>query len=118
LVGVVMAEIAKGSRISERTRVLAIAFGTRQLGLIFGPAYNLLLSGTDFYIGPLHVTQANIPGLLMAIVWIVYEFVFLVVYFNAGHELQQVGVDIYNKRSSSKCILYSFAFPDHRSRKN
>ncbi len=45
--------------------------GCRQIGLLLGPCFTILLKEMDFTLIGIHVTMHNSPGLLMAILWII-----------------------------------------------
>ena len=87
---VAMAEIAKGTRVAERARVLAICFGARQIGLALGPVYNLIMDHRSLDLGFAVVSETNFAGFFMTIVWILIEVLLLASYFDAGIELKDV----------------------------
>jgi MFS family permease len=88
-----MAEIAKGTRVAERARVLAICFGARQTGLALGPVYNLIMGQNSLDMGFIVLSETNFAGFFMTIVWIVIEGLLFLSYFDAGMELKNVRED-------------------------
>ena len=45
--------------------------GCRQIGLLLGPCFTILLKQMKFSLFGIEVTMYNSPGLLMAILWII-----------------------------------------------
>ena len=54
--------ISRTTTTEERTAAFSRLMSLRQIGLIIGPACNLLLEKLDFYIGPFHVNSFTVPG--------------------------------------------------------
>ncbi|KAK2706071.1 hypothetical protein QYM36_016181, partial [Artemia franciscana] len=75
-----LAEICRTTNQKERTSVLSVCNGTRQLGILMGPACQLFLSLFDFKISNFQVNHLNAAGLFMALVWLTFFFLFLILY--------------------------------------
>ncbi|CAG0889835.1 unnamed protein product [Darwinula stevensoni] len=85
---VMYAEVSRSTTAEERTSVLTCMFALRQLSMSFAPAYNLAIANINFQLGGIQVTEENFPGLLMAVICIIFEFVFFFLYFNLSEEFQ------------------------------
>jgi hypothetical protein len=68
--------------LEERTPVLLLFNIAQQLGLLLGPACNLFLREVDFHIGSIHVNKLNAPGLFLAFVYILFEIVAALMYYD------------------------------------
>ncbi|XP_028400277.1 major facilitator superfamily domain-containing protein 8-like [Dendronephthya gigantea] len=66
---VLFAQVVRTSSVEERTSVLSMAMAARQIGLVLGPALNLITKSSDFYIGPFLVNNYRSPGILMCVIW-------------------------------------------------
>ena len=76
---VALAYIAKTTNEKQRISVLACIMGSRQIGLMFGPAFNIFLRKTNFYLfDTFLVDRKSSPGLLMVLLW---SLCFLLVVF-------------------------------------
>ncbi|KAK2703565.1 hypothetical protein QYM36_018027 [Artemia franciscana] len=75
-----LAEICRTTNQKERTSVLSVCNGTRQLGILMGPACQLFLSLFDFKISNFQVNHLNAAGLFMALVWLTFFLLFLILY--------------------------------------
>lgn len=75
---VALAFIAKTTSQKERTSVLSIVMASRQIGLMFGPAFNIALRKLNFNLfnDTFIVDRKSAPGLFMAILWTFYLFIF------------------------------------------
>lgn len=78
----VFADITRTTSESERTSVLALVVSFRQFGLVLGPAFNLFLSKSNFYLGLFPVDKYTSPGLFMAILWTLVELAVFGMYYN------------------------------------
>jgi ceroid-lipofuscinosis MFS transporter 7 len=56
--------------------------GCRQIGLLLGPCFTILLKQMDFTLLGIHVTMHNSPGLLMAILWIILAILTVFFFFD------------------------------------
>lgn len=56
--------------------------GCRQIGLLLGPCFTILLKQLDFTFLGLNVTMYNSPGLLMAVLWIILAFLTTFFFFD------------------------------------
>lgn len=75
---VVLAFIARTTTENKRTSVLSIVMASRQFGLMFGPAFNIVLRQASFYLfGKFLVDKKSIPGLFMAFLWSLFFFIFV-----------------------------------------
>ena len=54
--------ISRSTAKEERTAAFSRFMSLRQIGLVIGPAFNLVLRKMNFYIGPLHVNSYTVPG--------------------------------------------------------
>ena len=93
---------------------------SRQFGLMFGPAFNIVLRKANFVIfGNFLVDRKSIPGLFMAISWSIYFVIFLILFkeikpslqsnTNAADNLLHDSEDQQRKKSYSKSNLRQFA---------
>jgi len=72
--------VSKTTSKEERTPKLAQLMSVRQVGLIIGPAFNILLTKLDFYWGTVHVNNLSGAGFFMALIWSVYTIGMMVFY--------------------------------------
>lgn len=72
----------------ERTPILAICNATRQLGILIGPVFQLILTYFSFKIGTFEVTPLNAPGIFMAGLWVVFAILTYFCFFNLSVELK------------------------------
>ncbi|CAH1772819.1 unnamed protein product [Owenia fusiformis] len=79
----ILADIARVTTPDERTGVLSMFMGIRQIALLFGPGFNLFLREFDFKIGPFEINKYTSPGLFMAGLWTILNILILFLY----HEL-------------------------------
>jgi len=78
----IFAQIARTTTEKERTGMFSIAMGLRQFGLLVGPGFNLFLRKFNFKLGPFEVDSYRSPGIFMAAVWLILEFIMLFCYFD------------------------------------
>ncbi|CAF0906004.1 unnamed protein product [Adineta ricciae] len=71
----ILADVAHRTTEKDRTKAIAIILGCRQLGLLVGPCFTLLVRKMDFYIGTIHINRLNGPGFLMASIWLILHIV-------------------------------------------
>lgn len=69
----ILADVAHRTTEKDRTKAIAIILGCRQLGLLIGPCFTLLVRMMDFHIGSVHVNNLNGPGFLMASIWLTLQ---------------------------------------------
>jgi len=102
LVPPLLAEISRRSTPKTRTQLLSKILGCRQIGLLLGPCFTILLKQMNFKLFGIHVTMYNSPGLLMAILWIILAILTLFFFF----DLPLSATD--RKSSSNSLNDYSF----------
>uniref|UniRef100_A0A3B3BJG2 Major facilitator superfamily domain containing 8-like 2 n=1 Tax=Oryzias melastigma TaxID=30732 RepID=A0A3B3BJG2_ORYME len=66
----------------ERAGIFAAVMACRQAGLLIGPAFNLFLRLCDFKLGPFVVNKYTSPGIFMCLLWLLLQFVVLVLYWD------------------------------------
>lgn len=71
----ILADVAHRTTENERTKAISIILGCRQLGLLIGPCFTILIRLMNFYIGSVHVYKLNGPGFLMSVVWLILQLV-------------------------------------------
>lgn len=76
------ADIARATNRDERTTYIIVLLLTRQIGLIFGPTFTLLMDKIDYRMANLTISVYNGPGLLMAVLWLFHSFIILYFYPN------------------------------------
>ena len=83
-----LAEVCRTSSTKERTSILSICNGLRQIGLLTSPGFQILLEQLDFSLfdGLIVVGPYNASGLLMAVLWILYLIFTLLFYQNLDVE--------------------------------
>lgn len=79
---VVLAYIARTtSADKQRTTVISLVMASRQIGLMFGPAFNIFLRRFNFVLfDTLTVDRKSAPGLFMAALWFICFFVISIFY--------------------------------------
>ncbi|XP_077970817.1 major facilitator superfamily domain-containing protein 8-like [Styela clava] len=73
--------LARSTTSRDRTSVFSLLMSLRQLGLLVGPIFSVLLNKLDAKLGPFVVDQYTSPGLLMAVVWCFHSGI-IVCFFN------------------------------------
>lgn len=81
---VVLADVSLNTVIEDRTSILSKLSACRQVGLMTGPVFNIMLQQLDFDIWNFPVNQMTSPGLFMAALGILLECLFVFAYFNLG----------------------------------
>ncbi|VDO08317.1 unnamed protein product [Rodentolepis nana] len=76
------ADLTRSTEINERTPFIIVLLLSRQVGLIFGPAFTLILKKLDLRIFDMKVNVYNGPGLVMACLWIVHSILIVIFYPN------------------------------------
>ncbi|CAF1029115.1 unnamed protein product [Didymodactylos carnosus] len=77
-----LAELSRRSTPKTRTQLLSKILACRQIGLLFGPCFTIILKQMNFKIGAKQVTMYNSPGLIMAILWFILEFITIFFFFD------------------------------------
>jgi len=86
-----LADVCRATTYEERTPILALCNATRQMGILIGPAFQLLLSNINFKIGDwLEITPLNVPGLFMAVLWFFYGIATCFMFFNLATEMNNM----------------------------
>lgn len=78
----------------------------RQIGLFIGPCFTLAFKQIDFYMGELHVSLHNFPGMFMAILWIIIWILTLFLFFDAGKAAVNINDNEDDFLSYSMFVLY------------
>lgn len=75
---VALAFIARTTSEKKRTAILSVVMASRQFGLMFGPAFNIILRQVNFYLfGKFLVDRKSVPGIFMAFTWFLYFLIFV-----------------------------------------
>ena len=74
------ADLTRSTEINERTPFIIVLLLSRQVGLIFGPAFTLILERLNMKIFDMEVDVYNGPGLVMACLWILHSILIMVFY--------------------------------------
>jgi hypothetical protein len=79
-----LAEVCRTTSTKERTAILSICNGLRQVGLLIGPGFQMLLEYFDFTLfnGAIVIKPFNAPGLFMALLWIIF-LVFVLIFYRS-----------------------------------
>ena len=78
---VILAYIARTTTDRQRTSVISLVMASRQIGLMFGPAFNVFLRKFNFLLfNTFLVDRKSSPGLFMALHWLVCLLVICVFY--------------------------------------
>ena len=72
---------------SQRLGILSLLELGRVLGLIVGPSFNFLIEGHRFQLSTWVLDNNTLPGVLMAILWVILEILTFVCVFNLAKEL-------------------------------
>ncbi|CAG0914574.1 unnamed protein product [Notodromas monacha] len=91
------ADVIRGTEPAERSRVLTGIFMTRQISIVLAPAYNIVLRHLPTF--SYDVTMFGMPvtfalnelsasGFVMCILWIIYEILVYLIYFNIAEEIK------------------------------
>ncbi|XP_066928640.1 uncharacterized protein [Clytia hemisphaerica] len=71
----------------QRLGILSILEFGRVLGLIIGPSFNFLIEGRYVVIDSWVLNNNTLPGVIMAILWLMMEFLTVFVVFNLAKDL-------------------------------
>ncbi|TNN17464.1 Major facilitator superfamily domain-containing protein [Schistosoma japonicum] len=93
------ADIVRATNRDERTTYIIVLLLTRQIGLIFGPSFTLVMAKMNYRVANFTLNVYNGPGLLMAILWLLHSFIILLSYPNVDKN----GRVIYNDSQRSCC---------------
>eukprot|EP00066_Takifugu_rubripes_P009147 XP_003975842.1 PREDICTED: major facilitator superfamily domain-containing protein 8-like [Takifugu rubripes] len=74
--------LTRSTRPEERAGIFAAVMACRQAGLVVGPAFNLFLRLCDFKLGPFVVNKYTSPGIFMCLLWLLLQFIVLVMYWD------------------------------------
>lgn len=78
---VALAYIAKTTNEKQRITVLAFIMGSRQIGLMFGPAFNIFLRKANFFLfNTFVVDRKSSPGLFMMLLWSICFVLVTIIY--------------------------------------
>ena len=88
---IMTSEIARSfpeEKLSSKFALMGMAFG---LGFVLGPAINFAFINANFWIGSVHITYANAPGLYLAVIFIMVQImaIFLVSDLSKEYDLKQ-----------------------------
>ena len=72
---------------SQRLGILSLLELGRVLGLIIGPSFNFLIEGKRFQVESWTLDDNTLPGVVMAIMWSILEFLTFFCVFNLAKEL-------------------------------
>jgi len=88
---VMMAEVCRSTSMEERTPILTIFNAGRQLGILVGPVFQLLLSQIHFRVTDWwEITPLNAPGVCMALMWFIFELGIIFMFSNLGDEISHM----------------------------
>lgn len=112
--GVMIAEVCRATSMEERTPILTIFNAIRQVGILVGPAFQILLAQINFQVTDWwHITPLNAPGICMAVLWFLFEVGIIFMFSNLSVELDQMDEEerkaILGSNSSSRCSSVSNA---------
>ncbi|CAF1197478.1 unnamed protein product [Rotaria sordida] len=71
----ILADVAHRTTEKDRTKAISIILGCRQVGLLIGPCFTLIVRMMNFHIGSIHVHNYNGPGFLMVSIWSILHIV-------------------------------------------
>ncbi|CAF1237531.1 unnamed protein product [Rotaria magnacalcarata] len=113
----ILADVAHRTTEGERTKAISVILGCRQLGLLIGPCFTLLVRLMNFRIGSVHVHNLNGPGFLMATIWLILVVVCWLCY----HDRSPVATTITdtsscNKHVTDDSVKEKYAKSDHSIR--
>lgn len=94
------ADIARATNREERTAYIIVLLLTRQIGLIFGPSFTLMMDKLDYHVANFTLSVYNGPGLLMAVLWFLHSFIIIFSYPNVDKN----GRLIFTDSQRSCCI--------------
>ena len=74
---------------SRRTAIMSLLELGRVLGLILGPTINFFIGKRTYYLWKWRLDYATLPGVIMAIGWMLMEFITVCCIFNLSLEITQ-----------------------------
>lgn len=75
---VIVGELARCYPDDQIASVFSIMGAAMSFGFMIAPGLNIIFSAADVWIGPLHITYANVSGLYIAVFFVCSQFVLLV----------------------------------------
>ncbi|CAG0896380.1 unnamed protein product [Cyprideis torosa] len=86
----IYSEVSRATTAKERTPILTGIVLVRQVAILMSPAYNFFLRDVNFSLFGLPVNQENVPGLVQAIWWILFEIAVVFLFYNVGKEYREL----------------------------
>lgn len=116
-----LTDICRSTQLSERTPVLLIFNIAFQLGLLLGPAFNLVLSQLEFDTVLGRLDKLNSPGLLLAIAWTIFSMLVIVLYSDLVELVQRSRIQgemetAYSQIETESLVDLRRPEPDERTR--
>lgn len=74
------ADLTRSTEFHERTPFIIVLLLSRQVGLIFGPAFTLILNKLDLEVFDTKVSVYNGPGLVMTCLWVLHSILIFFFY--------------------------------------
>ncbi len=74
------ADLTRSTEFHERTPFIIVLLLSRQVGLIFGPAFTLILNHLDLHVFDMKISVYNGPGLVMACLWVLHSILIVMFY--------------------------------------
>jgi len=103
---VALAYIAKTTNEKQRITVLAFIMGSRQIGLMFGPAFNIFLRKANFALfNTFAVDRKSSPGLFMMLLWFICLVFVTIVYKDLNRVSTYLHIYVYFKRPFIKLYI-------------
>lgn len=97
------ADIVRATNRDERTGYIIVLLLTRQIGLIFGPSFTLMMDKMDYRVANFIISVYNGPGLLMAVLWFLHSLIILVSYPNVDKNGRLITLDKQSNRCCCRC---------------
>ena len=87
---IMVSEVSRSYNTNEITSKISYMTMYFSIGFIIGPGMNIFFKLSDFHIGPVYMMNANLPGLFMAVCFIVIVFLvfFMVAYVSKEFDLK------------------------------
>ncbi|XP_053566328.1 major facilitator superfamily domain-containing protein 8-like [Bombina bombina] len=85
--------LTRFSSAKDRVPVFAMAMACRQAGLLIGPAFNIFLRYSNFYLGPFHVNKYSAPGIFMCVLWVLMQLMVAFMFYDVPLSSQVPQVD-------------------------
>ncbi|CAH8842633.1 unnamed protein product [Trichobilharzia szidati] len=108
------ADIVRATNRDERTAYIIVLLLTRQIGLIFGPSFTLMMAKMNYRVANFTLNVYNGPGLLMAILWFLHSFIILFSYPNVDKN----GRVIYTDGQRSCCNREAWIHTNEQSKED